>query len=506
MKTDKTRNSVLNAITMILQTGVVSILSLISTNLILKNYGSDFNGVVATASQFINVLLIVEGGFSLAINVALFKPYVNNEKDKINAIMSAAKNIFIKIGLIFLLCGLILSLVYPLFIKSSLDYLTIFLIFMMVVSATGFNLLFVTKSQIMFQVSQREYKYTFFGTIINLIASLSTILLVYLHVNMLFVRLSILLYSIINGIMIMMLYRHDFKNISLKVKPDYEAIKGTKDIMIQKLTSIIYLTTPMIFISTFISTKMASVYAVYYSIYNIIKNFLSSMVSAPTNGFGQLLSSENRENSYKKYQIYEYIVIIAATILLSSVLSVIIPFISLYTRDVLDINYVNTTISILMAVILLLEIVHIPSGNIINVTGNFKVSKKIQIIACTVLVISLLIGGYLYGIYGILIGTIITNIVLAYMEISYTHRKIFNKSIYNFLKKLIINVIVIVLLVSIEKSLLNTLSSYLLFFLTGFIVFIINFIVVILVNIIFFKKDIISLKSLLIEMVKKFKK
>ncbi|MDD3187693.1 MAG: hypothetical protein PHD02_04430, partial [Bacilli bacterium] len=98
MKTDKTKSSLLNAITMILQTGIISILSLVSTNLILTNYGSDFNGVVATANQIINLLLIVEGGFSLAINVALFKPYVNNDTKKIDAIMSASKKIFFKIG------------------------------------------------------------------------------------------------------------------------------------------------------------------------------------------------------------------------------------------------------------------------------------------------------------------------------------------------------------------------------------------------------------------------
>ena len=45
-----------------------------------------FNGVVATANQFVNLLLIIEGGFTTAINVALFKPYVQNDTKKINAI------------------------------------------------------------------------------------------------------------------------------------------------------------------------------------------------------------------------------------------------------------------------------------------------------------------------------------------------------------------------------------------------------------------------------------
>lgn len=506
MKTDKTKSSLLNAITMILQTGVMSLLSLISTNLILKNYGSDFNGVVATASQFINLLLIVEGGFSLAINVALFKPYVENDIDKINSIMSASKKTFFKIGSIFAIIGLIISLIYPLFIKSNLDYITIFLIFLMVMSATAFNLLFVIKSQILFQVGQKEYMYTFIGIIINLLSSITTIILVSLKINMLLVRLSMLLYSILNGIMILMLYKKHFPNINTNVKPDYSSIKGTKDIMVQKLTSVIYTSAPLLFISTFISTKMSSVYAVYYSIYNIIKMFLSSVLAAPINGFGQLLSSSKLDKVYEKFKTYEFIVILSASILLSSVLIVILPFISLYTHSVTDINYVNDSIAILLAIILFLEVIHIPAGNMINLSGNFKVARNIQIIVCILLVLSLSILGFLYDIYGILIGTVITNVVLASLEIKYTHIDIFKGNLNDFLKKLVLNVCTMLLIILIGRKLLITIDNYLIFFIAGFITLVIVTAILLIVNYIFFKKDVLELKKLIINMKNKFHK
>lgn len=506
MKTDRTKSSLLNAITMVMQTGIISLLSLISTNLILKNYGSDFNGVVATASQFINLLLIVEGGFSLAINVALFKPYVDNDVDKINAIMSASKNTFLKIGFLFFILGFGVSLIYPLFIKSNLDYLTIFLTFLMVISATAFNLLFVIKSQILFQVGQKEYTYTFWGAIINLLSSLTTIILVSLKVNMLLVRVSIFFYSIINGIMIILLYKKYFPYVNTKVKPDYSKIKGTKDIMVQKLTSVVYLSTPLLYISTFISTKMSSVYSVYYSIYNIIKMFLTSMLTAPINGFGQLLANSKLEHVYRKFKTYEYIVILAATVLLSSVLVVILPFISLYTRSITDINYIDQAIAILLAAILFLEVIHIPAGNIINISGNFKVARNIQIIACILLVTSLGIFGYLFGIYGILIGTVITNIVLATLEIWYTHTHIFKSNLKDFFKKLIVNLCLLLLVVTIGNKVLPELNNYIMFFVFGFITLIITFSIVIGVNSIVFKQDLLELKTLVLEMVKKFRK
>lgn len=500
MENSRTKKSILNAIMMILNTGILSVLSLISTNLILNNYGSDFNGVVATANQFVNLLLIVEGGFTTAINVALFKPFVENDKKKINAIMSAAKKTFTKIGVIFLIISILASIIYPLFIRSGLEYITIFLIFLMVMLGTAYNLIFVIRHQIMFQVSQKEYVYTFYSIIINVLSSITTILLAYFKVNMLIIRLFILVYIIINGIIIFILYKKTFKEIKTNEKEDYESIKGTKDIMVQKLTSVVYMSSPLLFISTFISTKMASVYSVYNSIYNIIKSFLSSMIAAPVNGFGQLLSEGKSEEVYKKFELYEFIVILIATILLTSVLVMIIPFIKLYTINVTDINYVNMGIAVLLASIVLTEVIHIPSGNIINVTGNFKVAKKIQAIASIILISLLIIGGYFFKIYGVLGATLITNIILASMEIYYAHKKIFNRNPKNFIMKLFVNLITLIINVLVFNFIKINITSYINFFLVGIFVFTINTSIIVIINLLIFKDN----TSKIINMIKGF--
>lgn len=497
MNESRLKSSLLNAATMIFKTILISLFSLISTSLILKNYGSDFNGVVATAYQLINLLLLFEGNISFAINVSLFKPYLEKNEKKINSIMSACQKKFYKIGSVFLLFGTFLALIYPFFIKSNLDYLTIFLIFFMAILASSFNLLFVLKAQTMFKVSQNEYIYTFYEIIINLLSSITTILLILLKANVLLIRLSILVYSIINGIMIILLYKKYFSNINTNVKPDYSFEKSSKDLLIQKITYVIYTSAPVLFISTFISTKMSSVYAVYYSIYNIINMLLTSILQAPINGFGQLLSSFNTKYTYEKFKTYEYIIILLASILLSSVLIVIVPFISLYTKNVTDINYTNNTISIMLAIMLFVEVIHVPSGNMINISGNFKTARNFQIITCITLIIFLIIFGYLFGIYGILAALIISNIVSAYLEISYAHIKIFKNNLNDFIKKFLVNLVISIGIVIAIKNVLPVIDSYVLFFVYGFLVLLVVTIVNLLVNYLLFNEDMIKLKCLL---------
>ena len=135
---NKSKRSIYTAISAIAFTLVNGILGLVVLRLIISRLGSDFNGLNSTATQLVSMLLIVEGGFTLASNVALFKPLVNNNYDEINAIMAATKKTFNKIGLIFLLSGLILSVGYAFLVNSGLPRSTIISVLVMKGISTAF--------------------------------------------------------------------------------------------------------------------------------------------------------------------------------------------------------------------------------------------------------------------------------------------------------------------------------------------------------------------------------
>ena len=486
---NKTKKSIFNAVSMLLNTVIISVLGLISTNIIINNYGSDVNGVVATANQIVNLLLILEGGFTLAVNVALYKPFVSNNHSLINKILSVAKKNFVKIGLFFLVIGMLISLIYPLFIKSELDYLTVFLIFFMVIISTSYNLIFTIRHQIMFQVSQKEYVYTFVSIVINICTHLTTIIMAYLRVDIIFIRLFVLLYSILNGLIIFIIFRRMFSFVKLKhsVKND-GLIVGTKDLFIQKITSIIYSSFPLLFISTFVSTTVSSVYVVYNSVYNIIRNGVNSVISSPINAFGQLISDNKIKKAFEKFELYEYIVILLTSILISVTLCLIIPFVRLYTININDVNYVNSTIAIMLALIVFLELIHIPSGHIINVSGNFRISKEINVIVSSILFVLLIVLGFLFNLYGILFATIITNIILAFLEMRFVHLNVFNSNLKKPILIILLNLVLIIILSLFVDNLNIIFNNYFDFIKYGFLVFIFNFIIIIVVNYIFFGK------------------
>ena len=471
---NKSQKSVNTAVSSITLTLINGIFGLVVTKLIISNYGSDFNGLNSTVNQFINMLLIVEGGFTLATNVSLFKPLSEKNYKLINGIMSATKNNFIKIGIVFLAIGIITSIIYSMVVKSELPREIAILTFLMTVISTAFNLMYATKYQILLQTEQREYILNFIKIGTLLLSQLLIILIVFLQGHMLLVRFVTMVGAILNSLLIGYICRKYYKFLDFKVKPNYTEITGTKDVFVQKFTSMIYSSVPIIFISITVGTMYASVYAIYNNVFTLLKSVIYSFINAPSMGFGKLIAEREKKYVLKMFLQYEFIVNNVVLCILSTATVLIMPFISIYTKGISDIEYKNLFLAFLLISITFFEIIHIPSGNIINMSGNFKVGKKIQSISSIVLIIGMIIGNLLFGLYGILVSILITAILLAILEISYAHNIYFKNASIDFFRILLPHTILVIIIIYFERMLLPTIEGYLQFLLAGIIIMIIN--------------------------------
>ena len=147
----------------------------------------------------------------------------------------------------------------------------------------------------------------------------------------------------------------------------------------------------------------------------------------------------------------------------------ILPFISIYTKGVTDINYFDKLIAALMVLIGTVEMLHIPSGHMINMSGNFKVSKTFQIIACLLLISSMAILGSIFGIYGMLVSLLIVAVLLAVLEIGFIHTRFFVGKVGEFIRMLIPYIVVGTLISFVEMSVINVKNSIVGFLMFGMI-------------------------------------
>lgn len=487
---ERNKSSLYNAIVSFFGMILIMITNLILIRLILINYGSDANGILSTVTQTVTLLTLIEAGMTLAINVSLYKPYINEDKEKLEAILLAATRVFYLVGIIFLIIGILFSVVYPFFVKSEIPMSTITLIYLFNIIPMAINYGLTTKYRIMLQVAQKEYIVNIITHSCNLLTFIANFLVIFLGGSLIHLCISTMVVGIIRCLLIYIPYKKYFSHINTKYsKPDYTAIKGSWDVLFQRITSAIYSAMPIIFISVFVNTSMASVYMVYASVFSIIKQATYSFIHAPQQGFGHLLAEKGSRYLIRPFNEYQLIVVIVLNCLLATATVLILPFIELYTSGITDVEYYNWNLVIIFILITCLEIIHVPSGILINLSRNFRASRNIQIVACLSMIIFGYIGGTMMGMIGILIGKLICNIVLVLLEIWYAHRFVLKIKTTWYIKILTLNVCVFLLCFITNNYINMTIVNYADFIMAGSVYLLITCILVFAVNYLFYKSE-----------------
>ena len=502
----RSKKSLLNAITAMAMTLVNGLLGIVVTRFVLARFGSDFNGLNSTANQIVNVLLILEGGFTMASNVALFAPLTQGDYPTVNGVLGATRRKFGRIGAIFLGAGAVIAVVYGLVANSGLSFEFVTTLILMTVVPAAFNLFYATTYRVLLQTEQKEYVINIITTLTIGGGHIANIVMVYMGGPMWAVRFNTMVFALFNSLLIAWYVkrRAPFLNFSVPQRP--ELIKGTGDVMAQRITGVIYNSAPIVFLSISPTggTALASVYAVYNNVFIMVKSLLHSFIDAPRLSFGQMLTERKRDEVWPVYAQYEYLAFFATFLLVTTCGALILPFISLYTGDLADaVNYYDLWIALFMIAIAALEMIHIPSGHLINMAGHFRVSRNIQVSSCAVLVVTMSVGGILWGIYGMLAAILLCAVLLCVTEMGYVHVKFFEGKLLSLFRLLAPFILTGTVLCYFEMKLPLHFDNYLWFIVYGVGFAAVNGVAGLLVGLLFNRKELLPLIGRAVRLLKR---
>lgn len=494
-KNNRNKYSLLNAASAMLMTLVNGLFGIVVTRFVIATYGSDFNGLNSTANQIVNVLLVLEGGFTLASNVALFSPLTQGDYALANGLLAATRSKFRKIGLLFFAIGTAVAIGYAFVVNSSLPREFIATLIMMTVIPAAFNLFYATTYRVLLQAQQKEYIISLITLFTLMAGHISNIVMISLGGPMWMVRFITMSCALVNSFLIAGYVRRKNSFIDLKIPPRPELIKGTGDVMAQKITGVIYNSAPIVFLSISPTggTLLASVYAVYNNVFQMVKSLLHAVIDAPRLGIGQMLTEKKREEIWSVYAQYEYAAFNAIFVMLTTCCVLILPFISIYTDGITDANYYDRIIAVTMVLIASVEMMHIPSGHLINMAGEFRISRNFQMISCSVLIVSLIIGGSIWGVYGMLFALLLVALLLAALEMGYVHTRFFKGKLPALLRLTLPLIVVGCAVCFIEMQLDISISGYLSFIVYGVIFAVVNSAIAVIVGLIFNRTTFLSL-------------
>ncbi|WP_147534135.1 sugar isomerase [Bacillus marasmi] len=444
----KAKRSILNIIFGLTSQLIIISLGVVIPRLFLVNFGSEVNGFLSSITQIMVYMTLFEAGVGAASLQALYKPISGGDKQGINSILAATSKYYRKTGIYYFITVIIISIGYPLVVKTSLPTSTIVPVILLTGLGGALNYYFVGKYRIFLVAEGKNYIETSIVTVINILINVAKIVLLLNGFSIIAVQAAYLILSIIQVVVFLIYIRKNYQWLDLSIKPDFEAISQKNSALVHQFSTLIFSNTTVLILTLFTNLKVVSVYVMYNLLFSIIDNVIITINSSLTAALGQTYH-ESRERFLKFYDVYEtyFMAIIYALFTIAYIL--ILPFMKLYTAGITDINYIDTILPVLFIIIKLLGNARISSNNAINIAGHFKKTQNRSLLESGINIVFTLIFVQIWGIYGALMGTITALLYRSIDMIVYSSKNILERSPLITSKRWFINVCLFLLIIFI---------------------------------------------------------
>ena len=482
----RSKRAKLNILLSVILQVVTIICGFIVPKLIINSFGSSVNGLVASITQFLTYITLLDAGFGPVVKSILYKPIANKDKVTIENILKTSEKFFRKIAIIFIVYILVLCVVMP--IVVSIDFDSIFTISLVVIIAisTFSEYYFGMTYRLYLQAEQKTYIISLIhiGTLI--LNAIMVIVLIKFGASIQVVKLVSAIIFILRPVL-QNIYVKKKYNINLKNIEGNYPIKQKWDGLAQHIAYIVHKNTDIVILTLCTNIAEVSVYSIYYMIINRLKNIVQSFVGGVDAAFGNMLAKGEMDNLNRAYKKYEGLYLTIATILFSSTLFLIIPFVKVFTNGITDVDYIRPVFAYLMVIAEFICIIRQPYNDLVKVAGHFK---QTRIGAWVEAISNILISFILvwnFGIIGVAIGTLFAMAIRTIEFMYHCSKHILNRSVFYTFKRLFIiavEVSIITLIVNIIPTI--QITSYTNWILQACVVLVISIVVVLLINIIFY--------------------
>lgn len=312
-------------------------LSFFSRKTFLDNLGAEFIGLSGTLSNILSFLSLAEMGIGTAVAFNLYKPIAENNRKRINDLISVFGYLYNKIGIFISIAACIISIFLPLIFKdSNLPLGMIYFSFLSIVfsSLCGY---FINYRQILLSADQKNYlvtKYIQSSILVKLI--LQIVVAHYLQSCYLWITLEIIS-SVAVCFLLNWKINKEYPWLRASIKhgksvypQNKQIITYTKQIFIHKIKDFLLSQSDQILIFAFVSLKMVAYYGNYTLIVSRITRLFLTVIDGFSASVGNLVAEGNKEKIINVFWELFCINFSIASILIFSLYHLLEPFITLW--------------------------------------------------------------------------------------------------------------------------------------------------------------------------------
>ena len=430
---------------------VVFISGIILPRFILQAYGSSINGMITSVNQFLTYLGLAEAGVATASVVALYTPLALGRKDEVNSILSAARKFYNRSGVLFLSLTAVLVFIYPFFISGQLDNSLVRWMIVVLAGSTLVDYFFLGKYRVLLMANQEGYVVALIqsaGTVANMVVSIG---LIYAGASVLAVK------AVATGVYVLRLFlvkayaKKKYPDLDFHAQPAEGALKQKNAALFHQVVTIIVNNTDTTILTICLGSRSlleVSVYGIYMLVVNAVNQLLTSFSNGLTAGFGEVIARREEETLKKSYSDYEYMFFLIFFVVVACMGVLLIPFISVYTIDMKDVQYVRPVIAVLFTLLVFLQNVRIPGLTIICAAGHYKETRYQAGLEAAINIVVSLALVWSMGMTGVLLGTVCSYGYRSFEIILYTNRHLIPGTAKTAFSRIIRNLVVTAVLIA----------------------------------------------------------
>ena len=408
---------------------IVAISGLILPPLIIKNYGSEINGLLASLKQTVSYMAIVEAGIGAAAVAALYKPLSDNNILLQNRILATTKLFYNKSGCVFSILLIVISSSIFLFDLVSLDSASVILLIMG--GATALDLFLIGKFRVYLVASKNNH---IMMNVQSLVAAFNFAL------TYIFIKYNQSIYTVVGlmcvsswlkFIFLYFYFKLNFPLIQFRIDVDVHTVEISQrwDALTHQIAGLVVYNTPIILVASMCGLKEASVYSIYAFVFSSISLFLSTLSNGTQAFFAKHIVENDLFLLNKSFSRFEQIYYFSIFIVYTTAAVLIDSFLKIYTNGLNDANYFLPLLALLFVINGVLDNLRAPGVVLIISAGHFRETKNRAIIEAAINVICSLIFIKLFGMYGAVLGSICSYIYRVLDIIQYTSTEILNEKV-----------------------------------------------------------------------------
>lgn len=446
----RTKKSIYNFISDVIPFIILGVLSFLRINYIIKYYGEDTNGYMQLITQIFSYLALAEAGFGTAVIYKLYKPLADNDQKKISSIVNGSKIIFKKIALVMSILSITCAIVIPFFInRGSLTIFFIIAIFLLNSIHYLIEYFIVYPYTSLLQADQNQYIFNLYKNIIKIIFGVLELILMRFRIDLMLIIGINILFTLIYIYMVMKRVKKLYPWLDNTSPPDTTAFKMTKDVMVHKISYLVFSKTDPIILS-----KFSLGYVSLYTSYNYIIDFITNIVSKIYNSIRAsycniVVLGKNEDKKYfNMFLSFSFFTACFACVTFNTTVN---PFVNILW---LGKEYqLSKPVVLLFTLIMFGKIIVNPIYIARDSKGLYKETKNFTILqAITNIVLSIILVQK-YQIFGVLLATFLSQyLIMIPLNISTVYSKVFKNDIKIFIKKFLFAIINSIILVTINAQ------------------------------------------------------